>query len=221
MPSDAPCGLSTGLTFRALLIGGASAALLAIWTCHSAYIAHASVLTITHLPIAALFPLIVTVFLINGLLRKFAPSRILTAPEVDDSQEFFSYRFELSLTSYNQLAGWINSNRTFSSAEFMALGWGAGLAWLLIVAHHRLPWWPLHPIGFGVAQAFGTTFVVFSVFLSWLIKTLLLKTGGVRLYRQGQPFFLGMLVGYVLGVALSYGVDVIWFPNNGHVLHSW
>lgn len=92
---------------------------------------------------------------------------------------------------------------------------------LLTLAHHRFPWWPLHPIGFGVAQAFGTTFVVFSVFLSWFIKLLLLKIGGVGLYRRSRPFFVGMMVGYVVAVAVSYGVDVIWFPQNGHVLHSW
>jgi hypothetical protein len=103
----------------------------------------------------------------------------------------------------------------------MALLWGGAIGWLLILAHHRFIWWPLHPIGFGVAQAFGTTFVIFSVFLSWLIKSLLLRFGGVRLYRQGQPFFIGMLVGYVAAVALSYLVDIIWFPQNGHVLHSW
>jgi hypothetical protein len=70
-------------------------------------------------------------------------------------------------------------------------------------------------------QAFGTTFVVFSVFLPWFIKLLLLKIGGVGLYRRGRPFFVGMMVGYVVAVAVSYGVDVIWFPQNGHVLHSW
>lgn len=129
--------------------------------------------------------------------------------------------FELSLSSYNRLAAWITNNRTFSFYEFLSLGWGATAGLLLLFAHYRFPWWPLHPIGFGVAQAFGTTFVIFSVFLSWLIKTILLRVGGVNLYRKGQPFFIGMLVGYVVAVAVSYLVDITWFPNNGHVLHSW
>jgi len=129
--------------------------------------------------------------------------------------------FEMSLTSYNRLISWINTDRAFSITEFMALGWGATAGLLLTLAHHRFPWWPLHPIGFGVAQAFGTTFVIFSVFLSWFIKLLLLQIGGFTLYRRGRPFFLGMLVGYVAAVGVSYGVDIIWFPQNGHVLHSW
>ena len=129
--------------------------------------------------------------------------------------------FEMSLTSYNGLVGWITGNRSFSSLEFMALGWGGAVGWLLILAHHRFPWWPLHPIGFGVAQAFGTTFVVFSIFVAWSIKSVLMRLGGVRLYHAGQPLFIGMLVAYVFGVACSYVVDIIWFPENGHVLHSW
>ena len=129
--------------------------------------------------------------------------------------------FEMSLTSYNRLISWINTDRAFSITEFMALGWGATAGLLLTLAHHRFPWWPLHPIGFGVAQAFGTTFVIFSVFLSWFIKLLLLQIGGFTLYRRGRPFFVGMLVGYVVAVGVSYGVDIIWFPQNGHVLHSW
>lgn len=129
--------------------------------------------------------------------------------------------FELSLTGWGRLVGWINNARVFTGDEFRALGWGAVVGWLLIMAHYRFPWWPLHPIGFGIASAFGTTRVTFSIFLMWLVKTVILKTGGVRLYRRAQPFFVGMLVGYVVAVAVSYGVDLIWFPNNGHVLHTW
>ena len=78
----APHGLTSGLTGRALAIGGAFSILLAIWVCHSAYIARSSVLTITHLPIAALFPFIFTVFVINGSLKRWMPSQALTSHEL-------------------------------------------------------------------------------------------------------------------------------------------
>jgi hypothetical protein len=169
-----------------------------------------------------LFPIV-----IGGLLIGSIASVVYTITQgyatVGGANQFTQVfdAFEMSLTSYNRLVSWISTDRTFSVTQFMALGWGATAGLLLTLAHHRFPWWPLHPIGFGVAQAFGTTFVVFSVFLSWFIKLLLLKIGGVGLYRRGRPFFVGMMVGYVVAVAVSYGVDVIWFPQNGHVLHSW
>ena len=48
-----------------------------------------------------------------------------------------------------------------------------------------------------------------------------LKIGGVELYRRSRPFFLGLLVGHALGVLLSFFVDQIWFPGQGHHTHSW
>tara|TARA_B100000029_G_C17134082_1_gene799862 strand:- start:407 stop:601 length:195 start_codon:yes stop_codon:yes gene_type:complete len=60
-----------------------------------------------------------------------------------------------------------------------------------------------------------------SIFVVWLTKALILKFGGTKMYRQAQPFFIGMMVGYVLGVFLSYLVDVAWFPNAGHVVETW
>ena len=37
----------------------------------------------------------------------------------------------------------------------------------------------------------------FSVFLGWLIKSLILKYGGVKLYRAVRPFFFGLILGHI------------------------
>jgi hypothetical protein len=47
----------------------------------------------------------------------------------------------------------------------------------------------------------------------------ILKIGGPSLYRKSKPLFVGLLVGYVLGVAFSTVIDAIWFPENGHPVH--
>ena len=107
----------------------------------------------------------------------------------------------------------------------MPVAFALGLAAIcgaLIYLRYRFVWWPLHPIGFTVS---GTTWPirvsVFSIFLTWLVKLVILKIGGNRLYTRSRPFFLGMLVGYVVGVAISFVVDVIWFPGEGHMVHHW
>ncbi|MDE2722644.1 MAG: hypothetical protein OXI59_04635, partial [Gemmatimonadota bacterium] len=61
----------------------------------------------------------------------------------------------------------------------------------------------------------------FTVFLVWAFKSIVLRIGGIRLYRNLQPFFIGLLIGYTLGVGLSTLVDHIYFPGNGHMVHSW
>ena len=40
-----------------------------------------------------------------------------------------------------------------------------------------------------------------SIFLGWLAKILILRYGGVRLYRAARPVFLGLIVGEVLAAA--------------------
>jgi hypothetical protein len=98
-------------------------------------------------------------------------------------------------------------------------GWfeAAGIAFLRICFH----WFPFHPVGLAFQYTFGTWLYWFSLFLVWLTKLILLHYGGVKAYRGGKPFFYGLAVGYVSGVMLSIGVDLIWFPGGGHFIHGW
>ncbi|MDP6775878.1 MAG: hypothetical protein QGI83_03840 [Candidatus Latescibacteria bacterium] len=98
---------------------------------------------------------------------------------------------------------------------------GAGVMAFLTLLHYRFPRWPLHPIGFPIASTWTAQLAFPSIFIVWGIKAILLKVGGVSLYRKFQPFFLGILVGYALGVTLSFVVDAIWFPGRGHTIHGW
>ena len=62
---------------------------------------------------------------------------------------------------------------------------------------------------------------IVSIFMVWLIKWVLLKMGGFELYRKTQPVVIGVLLGYAAGVALSFIVDITWFPGRGHNIHNW
>ena len=99
-------------------------------------------------------------------------------------------------------------------------GLGAMVMGMLTFLRYRLPWWPLHPIGFTVGCTYFTQKTFVAVFVAWVCKYLVLRIGGIALYRRSQPFFLGLLVGYALSVALSALVDLLWFPGQGHYIHS-
>ena len=45
-----------------------------------------------------------------------------------------------------------------------------------------------------------------------------MRFGGIELYRKASPFFIGLIVGYFLGIGLSFIVDVAFFPGNGHAI---
>ena len=123
--------------------------------------------------------------------------------------------------AFNLTASQMRSPFDTSWERLAVFGIGGGAMALLTFLHYRFPWWPLHPIGFPIAFAWTTQLSVFSIFIVWGIKAVLLKVGGVSLYRKWQPFFLGTLAGYALAVALSFAVDVIWFPGQGHGVHNW
>ena len=85
----------------------------------------------------------------------------------------------------------------------------------------RFHWFSLHPMGLAFQNTFGTWLYWFSLFLVWIAKFTLLRYGGIRAYRAGKPFFYGLALGYAVGVVLSMGMDLIWFPQEGHSVHGW
>jgi hypothetical protein len=100
-------------------------------------------------------------------------------------------------------------------------GLGAAIMSVLTLAKYRFPWWPLHPVGFTIAGISYVHFSTFSIFIAWAIKFIILRIGGAALYRRYTPFFMGSLVGYTSGVALSLIVDIFFFPGGGHSIHGY
>ena len=100
-------------------------------------------------------------------------------------------------------------------------GGGMAMMGLLIFLRHRFTWWPLHPVGLAISGSYLARRTSFTVFVAWLIKLVMLRVGGPAFYRKSRPLFVGLLVGYVVGVALSSAIDVVWFPERGHYVHKY
>jgi hypothetical protein len=99
-------------------------------------------------------------------------------------------------TAYNNAL----RNMEPAGAYWPGLGFlsGGGLVMVAMMwARQRLPWWPVHPIGFPIGANLMLNSVWFSVFLAWFIKKMLMRFGGVALYRRSQMFFLGLICGQV------------------------
>jgi len=100
------------------------------------------------------------------------------------------------------------------------MGVGALTVAVLTAALYRISWWPIHPIGFTVANTWTIEVSAFSLFIAWALKLVVLKVGGIQLYRRSQVVVLGALAGYSLGVGIGILVDIIFFPGQGTALHS-
>ncbi len=93
---------------------------------------------------------------------------------------------------------------------------GAGVMALLLVLRHRFIWWPLHPIGFPIANTYTIVYYGWlSIFLAWLVKSVVLRYGGIAVYRSMQPFFLGLILGEFATACLWVFLDGIYgFEGN-------
>jgi hypothetical protein len=89
---------------------------------------------------------------------------------------------------------------------------------LTALLRYTLPWWPFHPIGFVTATTYPAKRMPFSILIAWFSKLVILRTGGINLYRRTSPLFFGLMLGYFVGVGISFIVDCIWFQGQGHSL---
>jgi hypothetical protein len=64
----------------------------------------------------------------------------------------------------------------------------------------RFLWWSLHPLAYPLSGYYFFACLWFPFFISWLIKVLVLKYGGIKSYRKVLPLFLGLIMGdFVVG----------------------
>ena len=114
------------------------------------------------------------------------------------------------------------TDETFFDPQKLSVWIFGGIeAALLAVLRSRFYWWPFHPLGLAFQYTGGPRVYSFSIFLAWLTKLVILKVGGIDLYRKAKPFFYGISLGYVIGISISIVVDMIWFPGEGHQVHGW
>jgi hypothetical protein len=109
------------------------------------------------------------------------PASLIAAP----LQQFSAGRFPAK--PYNP---WLHIGAGFcitSLLEMAALGWS---------------WWPLLPIGYLLASTWYIQTAWISIFIGWACKTILVRFGGAKLYRQARPFFFGLVFGEALAAAI-------------------
>ena len=54
---------------------------------------------------------------------------------------------------------------------------------------------PFHPIGYAISSSWAINIVWMPLFISWVLKGLTLRYGGLAAYKRFVPFFLGLILG--------------------------
>lgn len=102
-----------------------------------------------------------------------------------------------------EIAHWINNPTPpdYRSLEAMVAG---GLIVLALASlRQTFVWWPFHPIGYALAGTLSMEYMWCPFLIAWAAKSLVLRYGGVKFYREAVPFALGLILG-------DYIVPALW-----------
>ena len=112
---------------------------------------------------------------------------------------------------------WATNASQIGGLEALFLLSGMLINGLVIAGRAWFTWWPFHPVGMAIGDVGGVVRNAFlPIFLAWFLQIVLIRIGGVRMYRAAQPFFTGVILGFLMGVALSLVVDAVLFPGTPH-----
>ena len=123
--------------------------------------------------------------------------------------------------SYDMSITWIRNPEPPDVERMLFMGSGVLITAVLTYLKYRFVRLPLHPVALMLQGTYMAQKTVFSVFLTWAYKSIVLKVGGARLYKKGQPFFIGLLIGYAAATFLSCVVDSLFFFGRGHLVHGF
>jgi hypothetical protein len=90
----------------------------------------------------------------------------------------------------------------WSSGAVIGVVAGAAVVTVLGILRARFWWWPLHPLGYVAANTWGMQLYYMPFLVGWACKSLVIRYGGLRLYRQLMPLALGLIVGQLLNSGL-------------------
>ncbi len=108
------------------------------------------------------------------------------------------YSIYPSRETFDRLANWlsIRPNTRWDIVKEVVIG--TVVAAGLTAARGYWVWFPLHPVGYAVGSGWTMSWMWFSVFVGWMLKSLILRYGGSRAYHTAIPFFVGAITGQLL-----------------------
>lgn len=112
-----------------------------------------------------------------------------------------TWRSMMGKASFDRLGGWLKlkSPQPPDTGGMMGVGLGAGFTMLLSYMRMRYVWWPFHPVGYCMSTTWLTYNTWMPFFIAWLAKIIIIRAGGMKLYKRMMPFFLGLIAGDFLG----------------------
>lgn len=149
------------------------------------------------------FPIGVLLLLIAVLAFMFAFAFVLhldfslgagSARQLESTQIYYGTE------AYKMAQNWVTASPPPDAGAIATMAGGAVVTILLSIARLRFLGWPLHPVGYALISAYTTSYLWLPLWIACLAKWLIVRYGGLALFRRFMPFFIGLLLGeFVLG----------------------
>jgi len=115
-----------------------------------------------------------------------------------------------------EIYGWLSSvltaGQAFSWPRWITVFASSGLTLGLWALQMRFTWFPLHPLGYCAGPMLVWIWLPF--FITWVIKSVVIRYGGQRLYKRLIPLFFGLILGdYLTGAVWSLASQVCQFAG--------
>lgn len=106
-----------------------------------------------------------------------------------------TWRTMMGKAPFDQLQGYLQAPQGADLLGLLFVAGGLIVTVALFALRTNLAAWPLHPVGYAVANTASMRNQWFPFVLAWAVKSSILRYGGPRLYRQVLPLFFGLVVG--------------------------
>lgn len=120
----------------------------------------------------------------------------------------YSYPFGNAGNMYKTAASQINGSWQPPDATAYG-GFALGIVATVFLVYMRanFSWFPFHPLGYALAPTWAMVTFWFPFLLAWIIKSCVLRFGGIDTYRRISPFMLGLILG-------EFSMAVFWAVMN-------
>ncbi len=90
---------------------------------------------------------------------------------------------------------WASTPKPTQILDLVKIGSSTAIVMLLALARNIWFSFPLHPIGYAFACSYAMEYIWNVVLFTWVIKSVVIKYGGLKLYRKSLPLFYGLVIG--------------------------
>lgn len=97
--------------------------------------------------------------------------------------------------TWSRLLTWNASPKPVEFMVIMRMVVSAAIVLLLSWARNMWFGFPLHPVGYLFASCFAVEWIWNILLVTWAIKALVIRYGGLKLYQRSLPFFFGIALG--------------------------